>query len=335
MPTPVTWPSAKRVAGLAKEVTQGVAVVPPTAIYPCDEFLIKDDYKQLVDKANRGSMVEQYDTIQGVGLCNVSGNGPYFGDVIGHWLLNILGDLTTTPGSPNSHAFSVLNTGQAQPPSHTATQWQGTPTNQSRTAAGVCLSSLTFKGNPETGLVTVELKGMGFKSAAAGAPVTFPAVSSISAIAAWRTAVGIGGPASGGTQNKHTGEWSVTIARSLKANYTGQNSQDPYIIQRGEVGVTGEIAIPKPADETELMYYLNNTIPQLQIVVDNGVVGANQIALQIDIQRAAFAPVEIDFSEQAVGYSASFTANANSTNAGASGGQSPIKVTIKNAVASY
>lgn len=334
MPTPVTWPSAKRVAGGAKETTQGTAVTPPTFLYPCDELTIKDDYKQLADKASRGSMVEQYDTIQGVGLANISANGPLFMDTVGNWLLNILGDLTTTPGSPNAHAFSTLNSGQAQPPSHTVTQWQGTPTNQSRVAAGVCLSEVTFKGNPETGLVMVELKGQGFKSAPSGGVITFPAASSISAIAAWRTSFGVGGTAVG-SPNLHIGEWSVTIARSIKPNYTGGATQNPYIIQRGEVGVSGELSITKPSDETELLYYINNTIPQLQIVVDNGVVGANQLNLQIDIQRAAFAPVEIDFSEQAVGYSASFTGNANTTNAGASGGSSPIKVTLKNAVASY
>lgn len=334
MPTPTTWPSARRVVGLAKETTQGTAVTPPTVIYPCDEFLIKDDYKQLADKASRGSMVEQSDTIQGVGLCNVSGNGPLFMDTVGHWLLNILGDLTTTLATPNSHAFSTLNTGTAQPPSHTATQWQGTPANQSRVAAGVCLSSLTFKGNIETGLVMVELKGQGFKSAPSGGVITFPAVSTIAAIAAWRTSIGIGGTAVG-APNLHIGEWSVTIARSIKANFTGGATQNPYIIQRGEVGVSGELSITKPSDETELLYYINNTIPQLQIVVDNGVVGANQLNLQIDIQKAAFAPVEIDFSEQAVGYSASFVGNANATNAGASLGQSPIKVTLKNAVTAY
>ena len=334
MPTPTVWPSVKRVAGLAKETTQGTAVTPPTVTYPCDAFLIEDDYKQLKDKASRGSMVDQYDTIQGVALCNVTGSGPYFGDCIGHWLLNMFGDLTTTPGTPNTHAFSVLNTGTGQPPTHTGTQWQGTPTNQSRVAAGICLAELTFKGNVETGLVTAEFKGQGWKSSPSGSAITYPAPSTIAAIAGWHTTIGIGGTAVG-APNKHIGEWSVTFTREIKANFTAQGIQDPYTIFRGEMGVTGDFSITKPSDETELLYYINNTVPQLQIVVDNGVVGANNINLQIDIQRAAFAPVKIDFGEPEVGYSASFTGNANTTNIGASGGYGVGKVTIKNAVASY
>lgn len=332
---PTTYPSQKRVVGGAKEGTPGTAVVPPTFTIPTDDFTPKDIVGQLADKALVGSMAEQRGNVAGVQRSEFTASGAFFADVAGNLLLNLLGDLTTTPGTPTTHAFSLLNSGTAQPVTHTFAQWQGLPaTNQSRYYAGCCLSEITFKGNTETGLVMMEWKGQGWKSQIAGAIYTY-APSTISPIAAWRTAIGLGGPASGGTQNKTIEEWSVTIAREIKAQFTAQNSVDPYIIQRGALSVSGDLKVSKPADETVLLYYLNNTIPQLQIVVDNGVVGANQLTLQIDMQQAAFAPVDIDFSDLAIGYSASFTGIANTTNAGASGSTSPIKVTLKNAVASY
>lgn len=332
---PTTYPSAKRVLGGAKETTQGTAVSPPTFTYPCDSFEAKDVITQLADKASRGDMADQHGNVAGVGRSDFTASGALFCDVVGNLFLNILGDLTTTPGTPNSHDFSLLNSGTAQPPSHTFAQWQGLPAvNQSRLYPGGTLSELTIKGNTETGLVMVDWKGQGWPSQIAGALITYTP-SAISPIGAWRTAIGLGGPASGGTQNKTIEEWSVTISRETKTQFTAQNLAVPYIIQRGPLSVTGELKVSKPADETVLLYYLNNTIPQLQIVVDNGVVGANQLALQLDIQAAAFAPVDLDFADLAIGYAASFTGMANTTNAGASGGRSPIKATLKNAVASY
>lgn len=332
---PTTYPSAKRALGGAKETTQGTPVQPPTFGYPCDTFEPKDVIAALKDGASRGDMVDQYGSVAGVARSEFTAAGPLFVDVVGHLLLNILGDLTTTPGSPNSHAFSLLNSSTGQPASHTLAQWQGLPaTNLSRVYPGASLSELTFKGNTETGLVSVDWKGQAWPSQIASAPITY-SMSAIAPIPAWRTAIGLGGPASGGTQNKTIEEWSVTLTREIKAQFTAQNVNTPYIIQRGPLSVSGDLKIGKPADETVLLYYLNNTQPQLQIVVDNGVVGANQLSLQLDVQSAVFVPVTIDFGDLAIGYAASYTANANTTNAGASGGRSPIKVTLKNAIASY
>lgn len=334
MATPVTYPSAKRVLGGAKEVTQGTAVTPITFTYPCDNFEPEDKPVQIQDKANRGSMGMDYGRIQGVNHSEFTGTGPYFADVIGYLLNNILGDLTTTVATPNSHAFSVLNSGTAQPGSLTLVQWQGLPaTSNSRTYPGACLSELTFKGNVETGLITVDFKGQAYPSSVTGSAPNFSGVlSTVQPIAAWRTAIGLGGTAAG-APNKTIKEWSVTIARVISVEWTAQNSQAPYIIQRGEVSVTGSLTFSKPSDETALNYLLNNTQPQLQILATNGQVAAALTSLQIDIQLAAFDSSKIDFGDAAVGYSSAFTGIFNSTNAGASGGLSPIKVTIQNTVA--
>lgn len=233
--------------------------------------------------------------------------------------------------SPFTHVESLLNSGTAQPPSLTLIDWQGlTPTTQARAYLGCCLSELTLKGSAESEFVSLAAKGMGWPSAAAAALPTSAPTTAVP-LAAWRTLLGIAGPASGGTQVKTVSEFEITISRVLKAEYTFQNSQSPYLIQRGAVRVSGKLKVPVPADESHLTYMLSNTQPQLQLVVSNGLSGASLLSLQVDIQKAAYKSAKVVKAE-AMGYDVTFDAIANATNAGGSGGQSPIKVTTQNAV---
>jgi hypothetical protein len=68
----------------------------------------------------------------------------------------------------------------------------------------------------------------------------------------------------------------------------------------------------------------------VQLVTDNGLTLAANRNLQIDIQLAAFQVADIKREAEAVGFATEFKAVDNSTNAGASGGLSPIKVTVSN-----
>ena len=333
MATPVTYPSAKRFLGTAKEVTQGTAVVPITWTHPLDSFDPEDQFTWLDDKSLVGSMAETRGRIQGVGHVEAAIGGPMFCDGIGFWLNNILGDLTTTVATPNSHAFSLLNSGTAQPGSLTGVDWQGPPaSSNSRTYPGMCLSELTLKGNAANSFITWSGKISGYPSAITGAAQT-SAPTTVPTLAAWRARLGIGGPAAGGTLVKTMDEWEVTITRAISVEWTAQNSQVPFIIQRGALGVTGSFHFSKPADESAYLPLINNTQPQVQLLADNGGSGAGLLSLQIDMQVTAWDTGKINRGDEAVGYDIGYVAIANSTNAGASGATSPIKVTIQNSVA--
>lgn len=233
--------------------------------------------------------------------------------------------------APFTHAESLLNSGTAQSQSLTLVDWLGlTPTVQARAYTGCCLSELTLKGSAESEFIQVGFKGIGWKSAPAAA-VPVAAVTAATPLASWRSLWGIGGPASAGTLVKNVASWEITITRKVKAFFTGQNSQNPYIIQRGGLRVTGKLEIPVPSDETHLGYLLNNTQPSLQWVVSNGLAGANLLSLQVDIAKAAYTSTKANKAE-AVGYSVAFQSVKSATLAGASGGTSPIKVTTQNAV---
>lgn len=334
MPTPTTWPSAKQLTGVAVETTQGTAVTTLAASCPVKEFTPKDKFVPLKDDALRGSMVEQYGLIQGPKNIEFSMSGPVFADWLPFFVRNILGDLTTTGAGPYTHAISTLNSGTAQPSSLTIVDWQGpTPTSLARVYSGCCLSELTIKGNPESTLLEWSAKGLGWSSSAfPTAPPTFT-LSSDAPFAAWRTGIGVSGTFA--AQPVYTiRNWEVTIKRQLKPEWTSQNLQTPYIIQRGAVSVEGSFYVSVPSDETFLNFWLNNTQPQFQFLIDNGGLTTAQRRLTLDIQSTAFASTEINRSEEAVGYDCSFSANGNTTNAGASGGYSPIKVTTINNTAS-
>jgi hypothetical protein len=338
MADPTTFSSAKQFIGIGAETTQGTAVV-PTVTVPVEKFDPQDSYTWLDDQALRGSMVEMFNRIQGVQKCEWSLSGPWFPDTFGHLAKNILGDVTTTGASaPYSHAISLLNTGASQPGSLTITDYQGpTASVGARAYAGCVVSELTVKGNAESSLITWDAKGMGWKSAAASVTPTSSPSTEVP-FAAWRFQLGLAGPASGGTLVLTCGEFEITIKRELQVIYTGQNAQTPFYIQRGKVGVAGKLKFTAPADEAILNYMINNTQPQMQVKFTNGVTPTSDAAyraLTLNCQKAGFKNVKIDRGAVAVAYDGEFDAIANTTDAGASAGYSPTKLTLSNAVATY
>lgn len=330
MATPVVFAQPKQIIGANKEVTQGTPVTTtPAFSIPIDSQLFELKPTWLDDKAYRQSMGDITNRVQGPMHEEFSFAGPCFMDDLPLLLNNILGDITTTGTLPQSHAISLLNSGSAQPGSLTFMTYEGMPaTSAVRTHPGACLSELTISGNADSSLIMYEAKGMCWPGAALGAAPTFTP-STVIPMAAWRYALGLGGPASGGSQNKTVRDWSITITRALRVENTLQNSQNPFIIVRGVVGVTGSLTCTVPADETFLNYLIANTQPQLQLIGDIGAAGTN-FGMTIDMQQAAFDTDALKTDEEALGYNGTIVGIQNSTNAGASGGLSPIKVTIRN-----
>ena len=130
-------------------------------------------------------------------------------------------------------------------------------------------------------------------------------------------------------------EWEVTTTREISVQHTSQNSQAPYIIQRGPIECEGKFFVAKPSDETFLTYFRGNTQPAFVLTVSNGLAAAAARSLIININAMAFTAVEVNRGDAAVGYDCTFKAVANTTDAGASGGYSPVKYTVTNATVSY
>ncbi|MFG3287257.1 hypothetical protein ACGF3G_00335 [Streptomyces sp. NPDC048179] len=408
--TPQTFAPAKQFVGIATEAVQGTAVAMTSTVL-VDEVKPKDNPTFLDDKSWRGSMGnDAFAKIAGTKIAEVELGGPAYGDGIGFFLRNILGDLAytgTSTGSggttlsvqatagatsiqtaatipagttvqigsgataecfvtgtptgagpytiplatptgglaythaatqavqpvtaPFTQAHGLLNSGGGQPVSHTLTHFLGpTATSGARQYPGLCLSELGLKWNAESELLTWSGKGTSFPSVPAGvAPVASP--STVLPVASWRMLVGIGGPAAGATLIPTVTDGELTIKRELSPYYTVNGSQGPYVIQRGGLSVEGKLNFVA-ADESPLLWMLNNTQPQLQLLLDNGLTGVNKLTFQVDCQLAAFTDSEADGTKNAVEYGNSFQALFNTSNAGGSGGYSPIKVSITNNV---
>jgi hypothetical protein len=246
------------------------------------------------------------------------------------------GVAVTAVTAPYTSAFSVLNSGatavygQGQPPTHTITHYQGvTATVGARQFPGACCSELSLMFNAESSLVQFDSKWQSWPSVIAPAlPVSAP--SSVLPIASWRGAVGIGGPASGGTKVNALPSLKLTFKRKLEPDWTLSGVQTPYIIQRGAVDVAGEMEIIADS-ESQYLNMINNSQPQFQALVGNGLAGANLIQLQIDANQASYNAAKMDASKENIRYKIMWDGITNTTNAGGSGGGSPVKATVTNA----
>lgn len=239
--------------------------------------------------------------------------------------------------APFTNAWSVNNTlattnyAQGQPPTHTFTHYQGPAAGGvPRVFPGSCLSKLSFTWNAETELLMFDASATSWVSQLDLATRT-PAATSVLPQPSWKGQLGIGGPATGGTKVVTVESGSIDITRALEPIFTEQNSQNPYLIQRGEVSCAGKLEFVA-ADESPYLAMIGNTQPQFQWVLTNGLSGSNLISVQFDVQQAAYKTAKPDFGKKAVRYSVEWDGIFNTTNAGGSGGYSPVKVTVGSAV---
>jgi len=238
-----------------------------------------------------------------------------------------------------AHAFSLMNSGAgtgqvagtAQPTAHTFTQFYGpAATSGTRQFTFGCVTEVGFKWNAESEFLTVTAKIVAYISNIPGSGPTAVYTGALP-LASWRGQLGIGGPASGGTLVASAESGEFNLKRDVKPKFTAQNSQNPYFFQRG--GVTADFKnVFVMADESQYLNMRNNTQPQYQFVLSNGLTGASALGFQFDMQAAAFTEAKPDFGEEAIRLAVTGKGVLNTTNAGFTGGYSPAKVTITNAV---
>ena len=247
------------------------------------------------------------------------------------------GSTIQTVTAPYTHVFSLFNLENGQPATHTVTHFSGitnlsgeTPnyggTYGARQYGYWCASEMSFNMDA-TGLVTHSTKG----TAQIGVPTTANPVKSISTVqaqAGWEGTVLIGGS----TITSVTVP-EITMTRQLKPWYAANGSQQPYIIARNSLTTAGKFTF-LAVDDTPMMYMLNNTHPSMQLSLNNGLSGASFVSLTFHCNVAAFDTVKLNDNEE-IEWDTTFKALANTSDAGSSGGWSPVKVTLVSSVATY
>lgn len=322
-------PGARSAFGIGLEATPGTQVA---ADYfpPFSKMDPADKPELLIDEGYRGSMASQYGAVLGPAVSEIEFEGPGFMDSLGALLHNILGDYAvgTVADSVYPHTFGLLNSGTGQPPTHTLIDSQQlTATVGARAYPGACLSELTLSGNAE-GLFEISGKATAYPSEAASAAMTnTPTAETI--VPAWKSTVSIAGSSA-----PNISEWSVSMERELMVAHTADGTQGPYVIGRGPLTVSAKLTLVA-LDETPLTTgLLTNQQPALVITVNNGGSTSALRELVMTMTKAAYSEAT-QKRDTLLGYDVAVQAQANSTDAAASGGLSPIKCVLKNAISDY
>ena len=304
--------------GVAKEATKGTGVA-ATDYIPVKTMTPVDDVKMLEDLGWRGAAVKQYDHITGVTGSTFEFGSDVFADTFGYPLMGLLGDVTVTGASaPFTHSSGVKNSGDMQPVSWSLSDFDGTNTRQ---FAGFQFSEVNTKFTAE-GLFEYTAKGEGFASAVVTNPTQ--SYSAQPPLANWICVVKVGG-----STVSNTVDGECNMKRPIQRIYTLNNVQTPYKVWVGPLEVTGKLTFTMD-DDSQLTHYLANDKPSLSLDWQQGV-SAALVEVKFVMSKCGYKVAKVERGKDFVQVVVDYTALANSTDVGASGGFSPIKATLQNA----
>ena len=319
--------SVRSYLGIAKEVTKGTAVA-PTDFIPVSKDSLKpvDIVDPLFDTGLRGSNVLNYAYIQGRTRSTVDYGGAVFADTVGYAIAGVLGSVATTGASaPFTHTMSLFNSltsnVDVQPISYTLTDFYAVDV---RSYPGCQFSDFSLKFNAD-GMLEYDTKTTGFSSELVADPT--PTFSTVLPTPVWRGTVSIAG-----SQVTTAMSGNIDMKRPATPIYGISNTQNPYQVFLGPLEVTGKITFVMEND-SQLLNFLNNTQPAIVLNWSYGT-GAALVQLQATITKGAYTAGVIERGEDFVQVTIDLNGQSNTTDAGSSGGYSPIKWVLQNAKAS-
>lgn len=157
-----------------------------------------------------------------------------------------------------------------------------------------------------------------------------PSFTTVPAFPTWQAAISL---AAGQVYN--VSECSFTINRELDIVTAADGVQDPYVIAAGPLTAMFGIDYDAVSDETALNYMLNNTQPTLSFVLTNGLSSPSTVSITINAQLTGHKEAPLSAMKTLWGYKTTGELVANTTNAGNSGGYSPMQAVLVNAIPSY
>ena len=319
--------SVRSYLGIAKEATKGT-IVAPTDFIPVAKDNLKpvDLVDPLYDTGLRGSNVVNYNYIQGRTRSTFDFGGAVFADTIGYSIAGLLGSVATSGASaPYTHVISLENSltsdVDVQPLSYTLTDFYAVDV---RSYPGCQFSDFSLKFNAD-GMLEYDAKTTGWASSTVADPT--PTFSTVLPTPVWRGTVSIAG-ASVATAM----EGNIDMTRAATPIYGISNTQNPYQIFLGPLEVTGSIKFVMDND-TELLRFLNNSQPAIVLDWAYGS-GATQVQISATITKGAYTAAVIERGDDFVSVTIELNGQANTTDAGSTGGYAPIKWVLKNAKAS-
>lgn len=269
----------------------------------------------------QGSMGTEFGRVPTFNWATMDLGGPVYADSIAWIIAGILGDVTDTGATaPYSHAFALKNSGNGQPTTHSVNDYY---VANNRGAAGVKWHDLELKWTAD-GLLDYTAKGSGLSQAAQAKPTQ--SYTGILPASAWQGVLTVAG-----TSILTSLDGSIKFSRKFEAIKAMNGTQTPTTILVTTLSVSGKYKALM-FDDTELNRYLNNSEPTLSFNFTQGS-GAALTQILVACQVAAYdkPPKITQDPGKPVVIEAEWSAILNTTNAGASGGYSPCKVTVQNA----
>lgn len=314
-------PSHRTVLLVGKETTEGTPVAPTMSV-PWKELKPKDDLAIIADEGVRGSVVDNYGQSPGPRGSGLDIGGDVMSDTIGWPLVSLCPDLVVTGSSaPYTGVFSTLNTGDTQPPPQTWTLWDPVGTWQ---YPGIHWSEPTFKWNAD-GFFQYAAKGIGWGYLTGSTP-TPSWTSSPKPVANWS----ITNKLAGAQVFVEDGE--LTLKRAVTAIRGANGTQDPYKLFSGDISVEGKLTALFEST-TQRNIFQAGTAQAFECAYSQGAAAALN-SLILHCSQAVYTEGTPDYGSDYIKMPLSFKTSANTTDVGASGGFSPIKATLQNALAS-
>ncbi|MFB7905232.1 phage tail tube protein [Kitasatospora sp. NPDC056076] len=306
--------------GLGKEAVPGTAV-PATMWAPWKSLAPKDEVKIIKDEGNRGAPVATMGAQAGPRGSSLDWGGDVIADVIGWPLVSLLPDVVVTgAAAPYTTAFSVLCTGDTQPPALTATIYDPLGTWQ---YPGLQVSELQIKFSAD-GFVEYSAKGIGWGYVIGTTPTT--SYSALRPQPNWGITVKIN------NVPVFVQDGELTIKRKVEAIRGANGTQNPYRIWSGDVEVDGKLTLVME-DTSQRTAFQNVTPQSLDVSFTQGS-GATQSGLAFHCSQAVYTEGSPTYGKDYIELPVTWEGLGNTADVGASGGYSPIKATVTNAMPS-
>ena len=250
---------------------------------------------------------------------------------------HLTGVAITNTAAPYTHVFSLLNPGSstgntsAQPPTYT---WlhrnfiAGSANHNADQYGYVRVTDVTLTAKKDgfftwSGKATAYLRGF---------PSTDypPSFTTVKAQPSWKSTINLAS-----SQIYNIEQFTVGLQRELDIVTTADGSQNPYVIVAGPLKATYGADYNAVSDETALTSMLSNTQPTLSYSLSNGGGGASLVSCSIAAQQAGAKNAPLAPVKSLYGFKVAGDLIANTTNAGNSGGYSPVQITLINAIPAY
>jgi hypothetical protein len=307
-----------QLVAIGKETVFGTAVA-PTIATPVTEFSAIPQNEEWFDEGRRGLPSMAFDAVQGVGHSEFTIEGTVYPEDIGHLLMMIFGQVTTTGAAdPWSHEFTIA---AGVPPSYTIIDRTFNAASGNRQFAGCRVGELVVSWNAGEGVFGYRATGIGLTPTIVAADATVAAPDT--PWPGWNAVV----TSAGLTGLVASGE--ITFSRELQVVHTGADSQDPRHINVGQIDVRGNVLATIEDDLTgAYTAFLNATRQSFQVLFDIVATNRSLDILLTDADLAA-EPIELDRGGVGVFNRVNFRGIHNATDGG------PAEVNLENGVASY